>query len=74
MVQEAALSFEEALYIIRCEMVSLLRTEANVQARDIDVSLYIVDVANQRATAAQLLQNMVLHCLYLLLLDSVRHK
>lgn len=45
-LQEAFLSFEEALCNIRGEMVSLLRTGANVQARDVNVSPYSVNAAN----------------------------
>ena len=45
-MQEAALSFDEALYNIRGKMVSRLRTGANVQARNVNVSPYSVDIAN----------------------------
>ena len=45
-MQGEALSFEEALYNIRGKMVSLLLTGANVQARNVNVSPYLFDVAN----------------------------
>ena len=45
-MQEAVLSFDEVMYNIRGKMVSLLRTGANVQARNVNVSPYLFDVAS----------------------------
>ena len=40
-VQEEPLFLDEVMHTIQCDMVKLLHTEANVQARDINVSVLL---------------------------------